>query len=117
MKVVRYRLYEIWSVDLQKLAANNSGIRYLFVAVDAQSRYLWVEPLKVKTSQACKEALMRIIVKNGKPPVPKICSRTHQLEKIWVDKGCEFSGEFVNFCWSKDIIIYSTKSETKSALA
>ena len=120
LKVVSYRLNEIWSVDLadmQKLAANNSGIRYLFVAVDALSRYLWVEPLKVKTSQACKEALRRIIVKNGKPPVPKICSATHQPEKIWVDKGREFSGEFASFCRSKDIVIYSTKSETKSALA
>ena len=95
LKVVSYRLNEIWSVDLadmQKLAANNSGIRYLFVAVDALTCYLWVEPLKVKTSQACKEALMRIIAKNGKPPVPKICNATHQPEKIWVDKGREFSG-------------------------
>ena len=120
LKVVSYRLNEHWSVDLadmQKLAANNSGIRYLFVAVDALSRYLWVEPLKVKTSQACKEALMRIIVKNEKPPVPKICTATHQPEKLWVDKGREFSGEFASFCRSKDIVIYSTKSETKSALA
>ena len=102
---------------MQKLAANNSGIRYLFVAVDALSCYLWVEPLKVKTSQACKEALMRIIAKNRKQPVPKICNATHQPEKIWVDKGREFSGEFASFCRSKDIVIYSTKSETKSALA
>ena len=60
---------------------------------------------------------MRIIVKNEKPPVPKICNATQQPEKIWVDKGREFSGEFASFRQSKDIVIYSTKSETKSALA
>ena len=90
---------------------------YLFVAVDVLSRYIWVEPLKVKTSQACKEALKKIIVKNGKPPLPKICSATHQPEKIWVDKGREFAGDFATFCLSKGFDIYSTKSETKSALA
>ena len=120
LKVVSYRLNEIWSIDLadmQKLAASNNGIGYLLVAVDILSRYLWVEPLKVKTSQACKEALKKIIVKNGKPPLPKICSATHQPEKIWVDKGREFAGDFATFCRSKGIDIYSTKSETKSALA
>ena len=121
LKIVSYRLNEIWSIDLadmQKLAASNDGIRYLFVAVDVLSRYLWVEPLKVKTSQACKEALKRIINKNRKPPVPKVCSgSTHQPEKIWVDKGREFAGDFAAFCRSTGIDIYSTKSETKSALA
>ena len=42
LKVVCYRLNEIWSVDLadmQQLANNNSGIRYLFVAVDVLSCY------------------------------------------------------------------------------
>ena len=102
---------------MQKLAASKNGIRYIFVAVDVLSRYLWVEPLKVKTSQASKEALKKIIVKNGKPPLPKICSATHQPEKIWVDKGREFAGDFATFCRSKGIDIHSTKSETKSALA
>ena len=60
---------------------------------------------------------MRIIVKNGRPPLPKFHSATHQPEKIWVDKGREISGEFASFCRSKDIVIYPTKSETKSALA
>ena len=85
LKVVSYRLNEIRStdlVDMQKLAANNSGIKHLFVAVDALSRYLWVEPLKVKTSQACEEALMRIIAKNVKLPMPKTCNASHQPEKI-----------------------------------
>ena len=38
-------------------------------------------------------------------------------KKIWVDKGRGFSGEFATFCSQKGIEIYSTKGETKSALA
>ena len=120
LKVISYRLNEIWSIDLadmQQLANSNTGIRYLFVAVDVLSRYLWVEPIKLKTAHACREALKKIFAKNDKSPKPKICRETHQPEKIWVDKGREFSGEFAAFCSQKGIEIYSTKSETKSALA
>ena len=120
LKVICYRLNEIWSVDLadmQQLANSNSGIRYLFVAVDVLSRYLWVEPIKMKTAQSCREALKTIIAKNEKSPKPKICSERQSPEKIWVDKGREFSGDFATFCSQKGIQIYSTKSETKSALA
>ena len=120
LKVISYRLNEIWSIDLadmQKLANTNAGIRYLFVAVDVLSRYLWVEPIKVKTAHACREALKKIFAKNDKSRNPKICRETHQPEKIWVDKGREFSGEFATFCSQRGIEIYSTKSETKSALA
>ena len=102
---------------MQQLANSNTGIRYLFVAVDILSRYLWVGPIKVKTAHACREALKKTIARNDKSPKPKICHETHQPEKIWVDKGREFSGEFSTFCSQKGIEIYSTKSETKSALA
>ena len=120
LKVISYRLNEIWSIDLadmQQLSTSNEGIRYLFVAVDVLSRYLWVEGIKVKTSQACTDALKNIIAKNNKSPVPKICRETQKPEKIWVDKGREFSGDFATFCRTNGIVIYSTKSETKSALA
>ena len=38
-------------------------------------------------------------------------------EKFWADKGREFEGEFATFCREKGIEIYSTQSETKSAMA
>ena len=112
LKVISYRLNEIWSIDLadmQQLANSNTGIRYLFVAVDVLSRYLWVEPIKLKTAHACREAL-KIFAKNDKSPKPKICRETHQPEKIWVDKGREFSGEFAAFCSQKKICSQSLKS-------
>lgn len=120
LKVISYRLNEIWSIDLadmQKLAKENSGVRYLFVAVDVLSRYLWVEAIKVKTARSCMEALVKIINQNKQSPIPKVCSSAKSPEKIWVDRGREFSGEFAKFCRENGIEIYSTKSETKSALA
>ena len=52
---------------------------------------------------------------------PKFCrpnSKTEpKPEKIWVDKGREFAGEFSQFCTDSDIDLYSTHSETKSAFA
>ena len=52
---------------MQKLAARSNEIRYLFKGVDVSRRYLWVELLEVKTSQACKDAPKQIIAKNAKP--------------------------------------------------
>ena len=41
-----------------------------------------------------------------------------KTDRVWVDQGTEFGGDFEKFCKSKDIInIYSTNSETKSAVA
>ena len=52
---------------------------------------------------------------------PKFCrSKSNTLpkpEKIWVDKGREFAGEFSHSCRETDIGLYSTHSETKSAFA
>ena len=39
------------------------------------------------------------------------------LKKKKVDQGTEFGGEFKKFCKSKDIKIFSTRSETKAVVA
>ena len=77
LKVVSYRLNEVWSIDLadmQQLATQNSGVRYLFVAVDTLSRFLWVIGVTSKTSRACTDALKKIIATNRQRNAPKICS-------------------------------------------
>ena len=120
LKVISYRLNEIWSIDLadmQQLAKENSGIRYLFVAVDTLSRFLWVSGVKSKSSRDCAEALRKIIASNCCPTAPKICSKRTFPEKLWADKGREFEGDFAAFCKEKGIEVYSTRSETKSAMA
>ena len=38
-------------------------------------------------------------------------------EKVWTDNGSEFKGEFRKFCEKKEIHLYTTENETKSAFA
>ena len=53
-----------------------------------------------------------------KPKFLRLNSKSElKPEKIWVDKGREFAGEFSQFCRKNDIELYSTLSETKSAFA
>ena len=114
LKVVSYRLNEVWSIDLadmQHLATQNSGVRYLFVTVDTLSRFLGVIGVKSEISKACTDALTKIIATNRQRNAPKICS------SIWADQGKEFAGNFSQFCKKNGIEIYYTKSEKKSAVA
>lgn len=107
LKVIAYRINEIWSVDLafvDKLAKYNNGVKFLLVAVDVLSRYLRVEPLKTKEAKECSLVFAKMI-KNKRP------------EKVWTDKGTEFKGAFSDLCRRRSISIYSTQSETKSAFA
>ena len=133
LKVQSFRLNEIWSIDLadmQKLSRYNHGINFIFVAVDTLSRFVWALPLKKKTAAECKDALQKIMESLRSKRVssktmmmmkPMFCrSKSNTLpnpEKIWVDKGREFAGEFSHFCRENDIGLYSTHSETKSAFA
>ena len=85
-------------------------------------------PLKRKTAIECKIALQSIIKnlnfrgKNKSNTMkPKFCSTNWAIilkaEKIWIDNGREFSGQFSEYCTDNIIQIYSTHSETKSAFA
>ena len=114
-----YRLNEVWSSDLadmQQLATENSGIRYLFVAVHTLSRFLWVIGDKSETSKAYADALKRIIATNKQRNAPDICSSKSYPEKIWVEQGKEFSGNLSRFCKKNGIETSYTRSE-KSAVA
>lgn len=107
LKVIAFRINEIWSVDLayvDKLAKYNRNVKYLLIAVDVLSRYLRVEPLKNKTSEETANAFKRMI-------------RNKQPEKVWSDKGTEFKGAFQQLCNKRGIETYTTDSETKSAFA
>ena len=109
LKVQSLHIDEIWSVDLaymDKVAESNNGVVYLFVAVDTLSRKLFVRPMKNKTAKEARNALAAILNDEERKP-----------SKIWIDKGKEFEGEFRSFCNNKNISIYSTMSETKSAFA
>lgn len=107
LKVLAFRINEIWSIDLadvSKLHEYNGGIKYLLVAVDVLSRYVRVEPLKNKTAVETAKSFSKMI-------------RKKKPEKVWSDKGTEFKGAFKELCKKKDIEMYTTQSETKSAFA
>ena len=107
LKVIAYSINEIWSLDLahvDKLAPYNRDVKYLLVAVDCLSRYFRVEPLRSKYATVTAEGFKRMI-KNKQP------------QKVWVDAGSEFKGSFKTLCEKKQIQIYKTFSEKKSAFA
>ena len=125
LKVQTFRLNAIWSVDLgnmQQLARQNSGVKFLFVAVDTLSRFLWVRPLIRKAAEACRNALRENIIdiRNATPNMqPIFCRETKGFagmpakpEKYWVDKGREFAGEFSSVCEQEAVGLYSTNTET-----
>ena len=109
VKVISYRLNDVWSfdlVDMQQLSRELLGVRYLFVAVDTLSRFLWVVGVKSQTSKACSEALKEFISTNKQRNSPKICATKKFPEKIWAGQGNEFAGEFAKFCKENRIEIY-----------
>ena len=103
------RINEIWSIDLvfkDKLSSEfNNGVKYLLICVDVLSRFFRVQPMKSKNSTHAVAAFKKMLRKNNIP------------QKVWVDQGTEFGGEFRKFCRQKKIKIYSTRSETKAAVA
>ena len=89
-KFVSYWLNVVWCIDLadmEQLATQNSGVRYLFVAVDTLSRFLWVIGVKSKTSKACNDALRKLIATNRQRNAPKVCSSKSYPEKNWADQN------------------------------
>ena len=102
------RINEIWCLDpafMDKLSDSNNGVKYLLACIDVFSRFVRVQPMKSKYSTDAVAAFKKMLRKNSMPA------------KVWVDQGTEFSGEFRKFCTGKKIKIYSTRSETKAAVA
>ena len=102
------RINEIWCLDLafmDKLSELNNGVKYLLICVDVFSRFVRVQPMKSKYSTDAVAAFKKMLRKNNIP------------QKVWVDQGTEFGGEFRKLCGQKKIKIYSTRSETKAAVA
>ena len=99
LKVLSYRLNEIWSIDLadmQSVQSFNKGVRYLLVAVETLSRYLRVEPMKDKYATTTKQAFCRMITKRKGFKNSGIIP-----ERLWADDGKEFLGVFAKYCRSK----------------
>ena len=81
LKLVSFWPNEVWSIDLadmQQLSTQTSGVRYLFVAVDTLSRFLWVVGVKSKDL----ESLYRRVEKNNSNQQAAQCSQNLFIQKL-----------------------------------
>ncbi|XP_018368781.1 PREDICTED: uncharacterized protein LOC108764877 [Trachymyrmex cornetzi] len=74
---------DVWETDLielRNLKSYNDGYSYLLVIIDVLSKYVWVEPLRGKTSNCAIKVFQRVLAKSeGRVPV-----------YLQTDKGKEF---------------------------
>jgi hypothetical protein len=109
-RVVTSGIDDLWDVDLadvSNISDENEKNKYLLIAVDVFSRFLWIEPIKTKTKQSVKNAFVEMFKKTTRRP-----------EKIRSDKGREFNNELVrDYLKLEGIKHFSTKNETKANYA
>ena len=96
-------------MDLAQMNAfesHNDGYKYILCIIDCFTRFAYCVPLKSKTSEVVLAAVKKVIKDSDREP-----------EKIWCDKGSEFyNKDFKRWADEKDIVIYSTYGESKSAV-
>ena len=91
-------------VDVSKFSDENDGFKFLLTCLDVFSKYAWVIPLKNKTGKSVTEAFKKIF-------------HQRKCQKLQVDKGSEFyNKEFLKYCSTNKIQIYSTQSELKASV-
>ena len=99
---------ELWQMDLadmQAIATDNDGYRYLLVCIDVFSKFVWVIPLKTKTGPALVTAFKKILESGRKP------------QKIRTDQGTEFFNKhFKDLMKEEEIQLYNTYNETKASV-
>ncbi|KAF0706079.1 Uncharacterized protein FWK35_00030764 [Aphis craccivora] len=57
---------DLWQADLMNMQSHsrqNYGFKYILVAIDTCSKYVWVEALKNKTSKECTNGMFNILKK------------------------------------------------------
>ena len=91
--------------DVNNIAKDNDGIRYLLFVIDIFSSFLWVKPLKNKTAKSVLEALKEVLKKR-------------KLVRLRVDKGSEFVNRWVKkYLKDNDIYLFVTQSSKKANYA
>ncbi|XP_039303525.1 uncharacterized protein LOC120357404 [Solenopsis invicta] len=76
---------DVWEGDLievRNLKSYNDGYSYILVIIDVLSKFVWVEPLRDKTSVCVTKAFQRVLARSkGRIPI-----------YLQTDKGKEFVG-------------------------
>ena len=91
--------------DLNDIAAENDGIRYLLTVVDVFSRYAWVVPVARKSGPQVREAISSIFLSGRKP------------KHLQTDKRKEFFNKEVGALLKKEgVHHFASNSDQKAAL-
>ena len=93
--------------DMQLISKSKKGFLFLFYVTDAYSKYPWVVSLKDKKVITITNAFQKIIDESGR-----------KSNKIWIDKGNEFSNKSMkSWLENNDIEMNSGHNEGKSVAA
>ena len=107
-KYIVHDIDEQWQADLadvQLLASQNHGYRYILTVIDIFSRYAWARPLKTKRGDEVASAF-KDIFNEGRIP-----------QRIQTDQGREFENRHVLSLFQEhNIELFSVKSAYKAAI-
>ena len=93
--------------DMQGIARQNSGIRYLLTVIDVFSKFAWVVPIPSKDAKAITGAFKQVLT-DAKPRRPR---------RLQTEKGKEFfNSDFQDLMKRHGIQHFATESEQKAAV-
>ncbi len=93
-------------MDMQNVAKENSGVRYVLVMIDIFSRKLWCQPLKDKTGKSVVKAMETIFDEGRQPRI------------LRSDKGREYLNKDVqDYLKQRKIHHFTTNNEPKANYA
>ena len=94
--------------DMQAIARQNGGARYLLTVIDVFSKYAWVAPVKSKDAKTVTEAFHQVLV-TAAPRHPG---------RLQTDKGKEFfNSNFASLMKRRKIEHFASESDKKAAVA
>lgn len=93
--------------DVNNIATQNDGFRFLLVLIDIFSRFLFIVPLKTKKNQDIIEGLNRVFTTYRRKP-----------RVLRTDKGSEFKNKFLkSWLVKQKVNVIYTQNETKANYA
>ena len=94
--------------DMQGVARQNDGMRYILTIIDVFSKFAWAEPVRSKDAVTVADGFLRVL-NEGAPRKPK---------RLQTDKGKEFFNErFAALMRRHGIHHFSSESDQKAAVA
>lgn len=94
--------------DMQGIARQNHGMRYMLTVIDVFSKFAWVAPVKSKDAKSVSEAFAKVLF-DAAPRKPR---------RLQTDKGKEFfNSSFEALMKRNDIQHFASESDQKAAVA